>query len=87
MYINPADKGRSMPLYYLNICEAQGVTKDLEGYELSGFDAALREASEGAREIAADAIRSGRAVGEMSIEVTDEHGVTLATVHLQDIRF
>jgi hypothetical protein len=75
-----------MPLYFLNIREA-GVTEDLEGYELSGLDMAVQEASEGAREIAADAIRSGRTVGEMSIEVTDEHGVKLATVRLRDIRF
>ena len=31
-----------MPVFYLNICEANGVTEDLEGYELSSVDAALR---------------------------------------------
>jgi hypothetical protein len=76
-----------MPVYYLNICEGGETTMDLEGYELSGLDAALEEAEEGAREIAAHAIRSGRIVGEMSIEVVDEYGVRLGMVRLQDIHF
>jgi hypothetical protein len=76
-----------MPLYYLNICKAGETTKDLEGFELPSLDAALKEAEEGAREIAADAIRAGRTVGEMSIEIADEHGVRLGSVRLQDIRF
>ena len=76
-----------MPLYYLNICDADEVIKDLEGYHLAGLDAALKEAEEGAREIAANAIRSGRTVSKMSIDVVDEQGVKLASVRLQDIHF
>lgn len=70
-----------MPMYFFNVRRRSEVISDPEGQELPDLDAALTEAIEGARDLAADSVRSGESLDLTDcFEITDDAGQLLATV-------
>lgn len=70
-----------MPMYFFNLrCKGE-VTRDPEGQEFLDLDAARIEAIEGARDIAADRVKSGEPLNLADcFEITDEAGQLQTTV-------
>jgi hypothetical protein len=74
-----------MPKFHFNIRDDQGLIPDEEGMELPDLAAARTEASEGAREILADALRFHREVDGKRIEIADERGEVIETLKVRDL--
>ncbi|KAA0970374.1 hypothetical protein FPY71_07590 [Aureimonas fodinaquatilis] len=74
-----------MPKYHLNICCGDNVIVDLEGSELENLEKAQSEAVADARDMMSRAILDGRDLSSNHwIEIMDEHGQLVATVHFAD---
>jgi hypothetical protein len=70
-----------MPQYFFNIHTDGGEARDPEGQCLPDIDAAREEAVTGAREIAADRVRSDEVLDlGARVEITDASGTSLLTV-------
>ena len=70
-----------MPRYFFHICDSDGLTEDEEGRELPSLDAARAEALRGARSLMASDIESGLLALNSFIDVEDENGKPLFTLH------
>ena len=66
-----------MARYYFHIKDGATLIKDQEGSELATPEAARRQALVSARELWADAIRSGKSLGADAVVIADEDGVLI----------
>lgn len=74
-----------MPIYFFHVRDGDALLEDKDGSELANLDAALIEARESAREIAADSLRSKERIDGRKIEIADTLGQILGTVSIQDV--
>jgi hypothetical protein len=65
-----------MARYYFHIKDGTDLIKDQEGTELATPDAARVQALRSARELWADAIKSGKPLGADAVVIADEQGGT-----------
>jgi hypothetical protein len=75
---------RDVPRFYFHLFNDTDV-QDNEGAELPSVDRAVQRAQEYAREMAAESVREGRLILDHRIEVTDELGKNVTTVHFSDV--
>lgn len=75
----------AVPRFFFNIRDGGQTFCDPEGTELATLDAARHEALMDARWILAEELRTGRVTLERQLEITDEAGQVLATVHVRDV--
>jgi hypothetical protein len=73
-----------MARYYFHIKDGTDLIKDQEGTELATPDAARVQALRSARELWADAIKSGKPLGADAIVISDEQGGTTTFVPMND---
>ncbi|MCU1483108.1 MAG: hypothetical protein JWQ19_3894 [Subtercola sp.] len=74
-----------MPIYFFHVRDGELLLKDGDGTDLPSLDAAVVEARESAREIAADSLRSKERVDGRTIEITTAEGQILNTVCMRDV--
>ncbi len=71
-----------MPQYFFHIRHpGRELVLDEEGQACEGLDAARHEAGESVRDLAIDMLRRGSKLTDFAIEIADESGGTLDTVH------
>ena len=73
-----------MARYYFHIKDGTDLIKDQEGTELATPDAARVQALRSARELWADAIKSGKPLGADAVVIADEQGGTLTFVPMNE---
>jgi Domain of unknown function (DUF6894) len=73
-----------MARYYFHIKDGADLIKDQEGIELATADVARVQALRSARELWADAIKSGKPLGADAIVIADECG-TLTFVPMNEV--
>lgn len=72
-----------MARFYFHVRDEGRLLEDTEGEELENLAAVRIQAAESAREILSEAALSGEALNlNRQIEVTDEQGKTVLTVHV-----
>ena len=77
-----------MPHYYFHVRSLSGdISRDTEGQDLPGLDAARNEAVSAGRELLGERLLHGGAIDGRRIEITDEAGNALATVSVDDVLF
>jgi hypothetical protein len=69
-----------MPFFHLMLKPDGMLISDEEPEEFTGLEDARSEATESLRELAANAIRDGRAFNYTGIEITDQKGEKLAEI-------
>ena len=70
--------------YYFHIKDGAALIKDQEGTELATPDAARVQALRSARELWADAIKSGKPLGADAVVIADEQSGTLTFVPMNE---
>jgi hypothetical protein len=70
----------TIPRYFFHVRDNNNFAEDLEGEEFSNLDAAVNEASEVARELLAERVRTGRSVWGCTIELVDAGGSVLKSL-------
>ena len=78
--VHPSRICRSMPLYYLHVCNGTGFVEDEEGLELPGLEAARSKAIDGLRDIMAAEMRRGEINMGAFIEIEGEDHQLLTIV-------
>jgi hypothetical protein len=73
-----------MPRFYFNLYNDM-TSIDEEGLELPNAAVALQRAARIAREMAAESVRNGHLVLDHRLEVTNEDGQSVGTVHFRDV--
>jgi hypothetical protein len=73
-----------MPRFYFHLFNDMTSIDD-EGIELPDEAVAMERAANITREMAADSVRRGHLILDHRIEVADEHGDTIGTVHFRDV--
>jgi hypothetical protein len=73
-----------MPRFYLHLCNGNGFIEDDEGSEFPDASAARKAAIAGLRDVTAGEIARGDLNLGSFIEIEDESGTLLATVHFSD---
>jgi len=68
-----------MPRFYFDVREGDSFTRDTDGLEFNGLNAAEYEADRAAAEIGREDLPKGKA-REVTVEVRDEHGQPVLTV-------
>jgi hypothetical protein len=73
-----------MPRFYFHLFN--DITSiDEEGVELPNAAVAVQRAKENARYMAAQSVLQGHLILDHRLEVADEHGKTIETVHFRDV--
>ena len=73
-----------MPRFYFHLFNDTQVP-DPEGIDLPDAKIALQRAASAARVMAAESVREGRLVLSHRIEISDETGASVGTVHFGDV--
>jgi hypothetical protein len=73
-----------MPLYFLNVYNRTGCSRDEEGMDLPDLDAARAQAVDGIRSIMQDEVGHGEIDFEGRVEILEEGGALVATVTFHD---
>ena len=73
-----------MARFYFHLRSGGNIAKDDEGSELADLAAARKEALATAREIVADAVKSGKNGTPDCMIIADDHGSELMTVPMKD---
>ena len=81
----PATLTSVMARFYFHIREGVDLIEDDEGTDLPSIDRAREQAIGSARELFADAIKSGRELRVDAIVIADEDGNQVATVAITDV--
>jgi hypothetical protein len=68
--------------YHFNIRDAAGLIPDDEGSEFADLNAARAEARASARDLAVDDLRCGVPVHPWRIEIADDDGMVLDSIHV-----
>lgn len=76
-----------MPRYFFHVREGSDVSRDIEGQELAGVEAARREAINVSREILGEKLLHGGALNNRTIEIADETGHVVDVVSSNDVLF
>jgi len=63
-----------MERYYFHIRQGERLVVDDEGMLLKGLEAVLFEASESAKDLTRESLRTGKGLDDSVIEITDEAG-------------
>ena len=75
-----------MPRYFFHILQTDNdLIPDDEGGDFEDYQAAKHEALESLRDLAADAIKTGRKAQGLAIEITDGRGKVLGTIKTREI--
>ena len=74
-----------MPRIYFNIREGNRLTRDEEGLDLPGLEAAQRETDLSGREILADMLRDGTPLDGQAVEITNEEGMVLRQISFKSL--
>ena len=75
-----------MPRYFFNIRSGDVLNKDPEGEEHDTLASAENEAIQSAREIMAEAVKSGRSTAKGKVfELTDVKGQVLSSIAFDDV--
>lgn len=75
-----------MARYFFHVRDMDGVlSRDEEGQELPGLDAARAEAVSSNREMLGERILHGGVIGPRQIEIADEKDEVLATIAVTDV--
>ena len=72
-----------MARFYFHLRKMGQLVTDDEGLELPNKSTALREAQQSARELLADAIKSGKDTVPEAFVIADEQGREIATLRLE----
>jgi hypothetical protein len=73
-----------MPRFYFHLFD--DVTAiDEEGLELPNEAAAMERAADITREMAAESVRTGHLILDHCIDIANENGDTIGTVHFRDV--
>jgi hypothetical protein len=76
-----------MTRFYFNVREGDALLTDTDGQEFSDLNQARDEAISLSREIMADRILHGGAIGDRTVEIADETGKVLDTVSAKNVVF
>ena len=76
---------RGMPLYFFHIRKGEDFIRDDEGGEFGDLEAAQAEAALSCRDLAVQEMRDGGFVTYCNVEIWDESGNLLDTVHTRAI--
>jgi hypothetical protein len=74
-----------MPIFFFNVRDQATLLQDKEGSDLVDLNAALTEARESAREIAADCLRAKVPIDGRKIEIMNSDGVLIGSVTVRDV--
>ncbi|NOJ40336.1 DUF6894 family protein [Bradyrhizobium australiense] len=74
-----------MARFYFHLREMDQLVTDDEGVELPDQSAALREAQRGARDLLADAIKTGKDTVPDAFVIADEQGREIATLLFETV--
>lgn len=74
-----------MPKFFFHIKTDDSFVEDLEGVELNGEKEAFDEATDAAREILAERVRSGEVVDGHEFEVRDANGTKVFSLPFRDV--
>ena len=74
-----------MPRIYFNIREGNRLTRDEEGLDLPGLEAAQSETDMSGREILADMLRDGTPLDGQAVEITNEEGMVLRQISFKSL--
>jgi hypothetical protein len=74
-----------MPRFFMHVREADELIEDLDGSDLPDLEAARAEATAAAREIAAEHLKTCKALGARRFEIWDDAGRMLATVPFPEV--
>ncbi|HEY2007648.1 MAG TPA: hypothetical protein VGH23_01570 [Rhizomicrobium sp.] len=74
-----------MPLYFFHIRKGEDFIRDDEGAEFEDLEDAQAEAAHSCRDLAVQEMRDGGCVTCCSVEIWDESGKLLDTVHTRAI--
>jgi hypothetical protein len=74
-----------MAKFFFHVLQGSGVAEDLDGTELPGLQEAMAMGTGTARELLADAIKSGRQDALEIVTITDESGRKLAKIVVKDL--
>ena len=70
-----------MPRYFFHIRRGEDLIPDDEGGEFKDLEAAKDEAAHSCRDLAVQEIRQGGPVTFCQVEIMDESGMLLGTIH------
>jgi hypothetical protein len=70
---------------YFNIREGNRVSKDLEGGEYEGLQAARAEAVRSARELLSQRVLNGEEIDGQAFELTNDDGAVVDIVRFRDV--
>jgi hypothetical protein len=74
-----------MTVYYLNILNGNGLTRDPEGEDFPDLDAARAKAAESVRSILSDELKSAGMIDlQGRIEIADQHGSVVLTLPFRE---
>ena len=76
-----------MPRFFLHVRDGADLTRDTEGQEFSGVEAARREAISANREMMGERLLHGGSLNHRQIEITDETGHVVEVVSSRDVLF
>lgn len=76
-----------MPRYFFHVREGSSLSRDEEGQELPGADAARREAISATREMLGEKLLHGGSLNHRSIEIADATGHIVDVVHSREVLF
>jgi hypothetical protein len=80
-------KGKTLPIFYLNIRDGDILIEDPEGQEFSSVHAAKDEAIHSAREMLAEKVRLGEVIDGQRIEIMDAVGDQVAVVPFKELLY
>jgi len=75
----------TIPLFFFNLCTADGVDRDDEGVDLPDIETAYLEAFHTATEMWIEAVRHRRDPSKHHFEITDARGQLLMTVPFNEV--
>ena len=73
-----------VPRFYLDILDDNQVLQDLEGIDFANLEAAISEATAGARDLVAHGIMQNEDVSGQVFRIRDGNGEVVATVPFRD---
>jgi hypothetical protein len=73
-----------MPRYHFHIRDGQSFIPDEEGMEFEDLECAKAEARESCKELAIQRVRNSLTIDGLSMEIVDESGTVLDTLHCKD---
>jgi hypothetical protein len=73
-----------VPRFYLDVLDGDQVIEDPDGMDFANLEAAISEATAGARDLVAHGIMQNEDVSGQVFRIRDHHGETVAAVPFRD---